>query len=119
MGRLHGLTGHTWLRSCLFAVGLAALLSARALSVSAPPNDNFGNANVISSLRYSDLGVNVTLATTETGEPNPSRECGHGFCFYHTVWYNSVASATTTLSASVPPTSLTGNVLRPFVAAYD
>ena len=89
---------------------------ALTAGASAPPNDNFANANVIPNpLPYTDANVNTTLATAETNEPNP----GCGDAPSHTVWYKYVPSTTTTVIATVTPTSLAGNSIRPIVGAYE
>ena len=54
-----------------------------------PPNDNFANAKVISSLPFDD-SVDVTGATTEPGEPNPSPLCGGDIS--KSVWYSFTAT---------------------------
>ncbi len=96
--------------------GATILLPSLALAASPPPNDNLATAaSITDPLPYADLGVNTSLATTETGEPTPS--CVFGV--NNTVWYKYVPTATTTVSASVIPTSIVGNDIHAVAAAYD
>ena len=107
---------------------VAALTGALAfpgltLAVVAPPiNDNFSNAKVVTDpLPYTDAAVNTTLATKESGEPNPSCYApgSSGSSWGNSVWYKYVPSASTTVSASVLPANLVSNNIYPIIAAYS
>jgi hypothetical protein len=67
----------------LLAVALVGWVGSSTAFAAAPANDNFSSATVISSLPFSDVGVDTTLATTEAGEPS-------GNCFHSggSVWYS-------------------------------
>ena len=63
-----------------------------------PANDNFANAKVISSLPF-DESVDVTGATTESGEPNPSPLCGGDIS--KSVWYSFTATTSGMYNAGI------------------
>jgi hypothetical protein len=76
-----------------------------------PSNDDFANATSINSLP-STIDFNTTIATFQSGEPNPS--CTYSAPPYKTVWYSFTASQDGSISASIPSFNF-----YPFVAAYS
>jgi len=84
------------LRRLLVALagGLFVLAVPTAALSSPPANDNFGDADVISTLPFTDSG-DLNGTTTEPGEQN--------FCNFQTstVWYTFTPSTTTTISADL------------------
>src|SRR5215216_92880 len=71
-----------------------------------PPNDNFANATVISSLPFDDT-VDNTSATTETGEPGANIQ----FLLFKTVWYSFTPTETQYISVSATSSFFTPTVL--------
>jgi PKD repeat protein len=89
------------------AGGLFVLAVPGAALSSPPANDNFAEADVISTLPFTDSG-DLNGTTTEPGEQN--------FCAFQpqTVWYTFTPSATTTISAD-----LTGSQGGVVMTAYQ
>jgi len=77
------------------SISLALLGIGTAARAATPPNDNFANAKVISSLPYSDA-VDNTDATREAGETNPT--CTP---VLNTIWYRFTATQNMHLVANV------------------
>jgi hypothetical protein len=102
--------------AAVLAVALAAPAGAPVAAVSAPANDFFAFATDLSSLvPYTESNIDNTLATRETGEPNPT--CSQGI--NNTIWYRYVASTATTLTAGAVPSPYVGNAFRPYIAVYE
>jgi len=70
----------------IVAVLMLALSGVQPAYAVAPANDNFSNAITISALPFSDV-VDITEATTEPGEPQPSNYSPQ------TVWYSFTPAA--------------------------
>ena len=85
---------HATRRRLLVALagGLFVLAVPRAALSSPPANDNFADADVISTLPFTDSG-DLDGTTSESGE--------QGYCGFQpqTVWYTFTPSTTTTISA--------------------
>ena len=86
--------------------------NAITLQLIAPPaNDDFGNAQVVGSLGYSDTR-DTTAGTTQAGEPNPS--CNFtGQQPAGSIWYRYMPSSDGWVSAST-----FGSYVQNVVAAY-
>lgn len=67
-----------------------------------PPNDDFANASVVTSLPFAD-NVDVTAAGLEAGEPAPS--CAFGGQT-GSIWYAITPTRSGSLSASIPSASV-------------
>lgn len=103
------------LRTVLVAIVLLATtlpVGASPVLAAGPANDFLAFARTL-ALPDSDLNVDNTLATTETGEPSPS--CGS---IDHSVWYRYVAATTTTLDLAVTRVNAVGNGVDIRAAAY-
>jgi len=74
---------------------LVATLGCVAIAAAQPANDDCANATVIGSLPFSDLGVDMTTATTEAGDPAPTGLCGG--VGTNSIWYRLPAGAPETL----------------------
>jgi len=72
------------------SLGALVLLAAALSANAAPVNDDCANATVIASLPFSDLGVDMTTATTEPGDPISG--CGNTQGT-NSVWYRLPATA--------------------------
>ncbi len=100
-------------------VALSAAVGAPpATAASAPANDFFASANVVTQLPYVDTGVDTALATTEPNEPRSSC-AGVGEAIAYDVWYKVVAPVTTTITAMMAPANFTSNNLYGIVVAYQ
>ena len=78
----------------------------------APPNDDFANATVISSLPFGG-GVNLLTAGTEAGEGSPSCATFYG-PVNNTVWYSFTPTQTQSITARIVNASI-----YTVVAAYS
>lgn len=88
-------------------VGIVALIMPGTAVAAPPANDNFANANTISSLPFSE-GVSVVEATSgESGEVN---HCGVS----NTVWYAYTPSSDEVLRISPSGSSFFGVVLNAY-----
>ncbi len=76
-------------------IGLMAGLGSDPFSAqaSAPANDNFANATLITTIPFSDGPFSTTEATSEPGEPSPCGSIGR------TVWYSFTPSQSGTIVA--------------------
>jgi hypothetical protein len=77
------------------------MLSLHATVYPVPPNDNFQNATIASSLPFTDTGADYE-ATTEVTDPIPS--CGDNDKL-KTVWYRYTPSVTGTVAANTTGSS--------------
>ncbi len=84
-------------------LALAITFAGYSPALAAPPvNDNFANAEVISSLPFS-TSVDITESTIEPGEPN---NCGF---LQRTVWYSFTPSETLSVRADTQGGAITGS----------
>jgi hypothetical protein len=89
-----GATYH--IRVAAFPFDAGGLLTLDVEEVPPPPNDDFANATIVSSLPFSDT-ADTTAASVESGEPTPS--CGYGQSA-GTVWWAFTPSQSGSYSAS-------------------
>src|SRR5690242_18335028 len=68
----------------LFSASILLMIGSPAFA-SAPSNDDFSNATLVSSVPFND-SASVVDATVQSGEPNPNCEPVD-----HTIWYRFVA----------------------------
>ncbi len=84
------------------------------VEVQLPEHDLFAFAVPIDSVPFTDVGIDATIATRESGEPEAS--CAE---LTATTWYRMTPHEDTVLRARVIPSDLAGNMVDTAIAVYS
>jgi hypothetical protein len=94
----------------LAALAVLALNLPTTALAAAPPNDYFASATPIAGLPFASDPADISLATTEFGEPQP--------CNFspRTVWYSFTPAVNTVVSVDMVGSSFSDTILRVYQA---
>lgn len=92
-----------WVAATIVAIVFGVPGASAVLAAAPPRNDDFSRATVISGVPFSD-SVDITRATTESGEPQP--------CAFspQTVWYSFTPSANIVIKADTAGSTISANL---------